>query len=608
MYQTALICLQPLGSSTDVLKALGPLLEAGFTGRDDKPQAVVDVFQDYWDLTFAKDTAPKGGWPSAVITCLKACGREVIVEPTSVPAETGDIAAAEKIKVPMLEPAFNWGSSSTIAADEDSASDDTMTSQDSNPPIAAVQIKEIESPSTPKAAALSVSSPQRPSKSATIRRTPFAQPTKLDYNFVIGTTSPSVSSPSRLPRSPLRSPKKTLDGACSSDKENTPPKPAALPSLLDRIALAASSPSTPKLGKRRASNVPTDSSPKKKSRGGHVARKSNDGDGEGDSDGGDRGADIEDDSEVEREEVLKSLLPPVTPSSAAQRHPQHAAALTAFAAVPPRSLLRACSRSPSPTPQPSQHKRKRKSVFMDAVVITRPRPDAQASCKTRSVSLHTTHERVLLTSDEKTVLSPPPLAPLSLSLSSSSSSSSSGPVAHQNMRRAKSLSTFMSGAGVSDRRPTSATPVVAQQRLGKRQKVSSTPAAFLAMKRKNSKAWTAGSKGNIAAARTTITSVVPAAVANDNDDDDDPFATSAALCPSSSSPISATLKRARVLFGSGKSIIYPVLSCPVLSPPSPHPPLHILNFKFLHRIAHCFALCVPLPPWNPLFFSFFTWY
>lgn len=544
LYQTVLICLQSLGSSIDVLPALGPLLETGFTGREDKPQAIVDVFLDYWDLTFAKESVPKGGWPSTVITCLKACGREVILEPTSLPMEMeiDDIAAAEKIKVPMLEPAFTWGSSSTIAVNDDNASDVTMTSQDSDPSVAAVQTKEIETPSTPKAATLFASSPQRPSKTATIRRTPFAQPTKLDYNFVMGTTSPSVS-PSRLPRSPLRSPKKTSDGPCSSDKENTPPKPAALPSLLDRIAMAASSPSTPKLGKRRVSNLPTDSPPKKKSRDGHVARKSN-------NDDGDRGANTEDDSEAEREEVRKCLFSPETPSSAAQRHPQHAATLTAFATEPPRSLLRPCSRSPSPTPQPPQHKRKRKSVFMDAVVIAKPR-SAQALRKTRSMSLHTmgimpttttTRGRVSLTSDEKTVLSPPPLAQLSLS----SSLSSSGPMAHQNMRRAKSLSTFLGGAGVSDRRPMSATPVVAQ-RLGKRQKVSTTPAAFLAMKTKNPKAWTAELKGNIAAARTTIASVVATS------DDDDAFATSAALC-SSSSPITATLKRARVLFGSDDSM------------------------------------------------------
>jgi hypothetical protein len=74
-----------------------------------------------------------------VITCLKACGRGVILEPITLSAEAGDIAAAEK--VPMLEPAFNWGSSSTIAVDEDNVSDTTMTSQDSNPSVTAAQTK-----------------------------------------------------------------------------------------------------------------------------------------------------------------------------------------------------------------------------------------------------------------------------------------------------------------------------------------------------------------------------------------------------------------------------------------------------------------------------------
>ena len=525
------------------------------------------------------------------------------MEPTLPPVETGDIACAENIKVPMLEPAFNWGSSSTIAADEDNASDVTMTSQDSNPLVAVTQPKEVETPSTPKAAAVSVSSPQRPSKTATIRRTPFAQPTKLDYNFVMGTTSP-VSSPSRLPRSPLRSPKKTPDGPCSSDKENTPPKPAVLPSLLDRIAMAASSPCTPRLGKRRASNVPTDSPLKKKSRGGRVARKSNDDDGDC---GSDRGVDTENDSEAEREEVRKSLLSSVTPSPAAQRHPQHVAALTAFATVPPRSLLRPCSRSPSPTPQPPQHKRKRKSVFMDAVVITKPRSAAQALRKTRSVNLHTNmditpttrtaRKRVSLTSDKKTVLSPPPLAPLSLS-----SSSSAGLVAHQKMRRAKSLSDFMSAAGVTDRPPMSAPPVVAH-RPEKRQKVTTTPAAaFLAVKTKNSsKAWTTELKGDIAAARTTITTV---AVDDNDDDDDDPFATSALL--SSSSPISATLKRARVLFGSGKSIICPVMhSLPPL-PPDPSPHVSFCTERSESDCSFGGVIHCPIAPVDPLYFPLFV--
>lgn len=514
-------------------------MEAGFTGREDKPQAVVDAFQEYWDIIFAKESVPMGGWPSTVITCLNACGREVTTESTTRPAEMDDIAVVGKTAVPVLGPAFNWGSSSTIAADDDNSS---VTSCDS-PTLVVPAIKVAEAPSTPEAAVSAMSSPQRPSKTITIRPTdmnifsPLAQPTKLDYNFIMGTVSPSTS-PSRLPRSPLRSPKKTSDGPCSSDKENTPPKPAALPSLLDRIA-AASSPGTPKLGKRRASNVPTDPRPKKKSRGGRVARKSTDGDVD------DRGADTEDDSEAEREEVRKSLLSPVTLSFAGQRHPQHATAtLTAFAVVAPRTLLRPCSRSPSPTPQPPQHKRKRKSVFMDAVEIPRPRPAsarARALRKTRSASLHidvtatptksTREPAVSLPSDDEEKIILPPL-----SLSSSLSQlSSSGQVVRRSLRRAKSLVAFVSGAGDSDRPSVSATPAV---RPGKRQRVAAGApiAAFLALKTNGT--GTADSEDDATTATT--------------DDDDDGAADTAVA--DSSSPISAALKRARVLFGSGKFI------------------------------------------------------
>jgi hypothetical protein len=96
--------------------------------------------------------------------------------------------------------------------DDDNASYVTMTTQDSNPSVAAAQTNEFETPSTLNAAAFSMSSPQQPSKAATIRRTPFAQPTKLDYNFVIGTTSPV-----RLLSVPITS----LHGCCVSAELGT---------------------------------------------------------------------------------------------------------------------------------------------------------------------------------------------------------------------------------------------------------------------------------------------------------------------------------------------------------------------------------------------------
>jgi hypothetical protein len=57
----------------------------------------------------------------------------------------------------MLEPAFTWGSSSTIAVDEDGASDATEMLQELNP--FATPRKEVELSSTPKAA-LAVPAPQ----------------------------------------------------------------------------------------------------------------------------------------------------------------------------------------------------------------------------------------------------------------------------------------------------------------------------------------------------------------------------------------------------------------------------------------------------------------
>jgi len=39
-------------------------------GHEDKLQAIVAAFQDYWDLTYADVPVPKAGWPSPVITSM----------------------------------------------------------------------------------------------------------------------------------------------------------------------------------------------------------------------------------------------------------------------------------------------------------------------------------------------------------------------------------------------------------------------------------------------------------------------------------------------------------------------------------------------------------
>jgi hypothetical protein len=96
------------------------------------------------------------------------------------------------------------------------------------------------------------------------------------------------------------------------------------------------------------------------------------------------------------------------------------------------------------------------------------------------------------------------------------------------------------------------------------------------------KAWKAESDDDVAAA----------AAANDDDDVDD----AATNIADSSSPISAALKRARVLFGSGKFLSFIPLHSTVALP-----------FSF-----HCFAtaLLYPIAPVTPdplfFFFAFLT--
>jgi hypothetical protein len=75
------------------------------------------------------------------------------------------------------------------------------------------------------------------------------------------------------------------------------------------------------------------------------------------------------------------------------------------------------------------------------------------------------------------------------------------------------------------------------------------------------------------------------------------------LC-SSSSPISATLKRARVLFGSGKSIICPVIHSLPPFPGFPHPSLHSFFFAPPHPSRTALLVSDPLPPWTLFFFLF----
>lgn len=470
--------MQSLGPSIDVLKAQAQLLESGFIGREDKPRDIVEAFREYWEISYAKVPVPDDGWPSPVTTCLKACGKEVEVvnKPEALPAATID----ESHKVPTLEPAFSWSSSSTLAAnDDDDASDTTEASQDSNPFLTPTKV--AEPPSTPKAAPLTCS-PLRPLKTAPVQRgllfSPII-PTTLDFV----TNSTTLSTPSRPPRSPLRSPKRVSNDA---DKENSPPKLPVLPAtLLERIALASPGAASPQLGKRRASSTLVDARSPKRS----------------------RATAPEDDSEAEREEVQRCLFQPATPDPAERRLQT---ALAIFGTAPRAPAVALCGeRSPSPTPQQPVRKRKRRGVFMDAVEVPQRRvsllPSTGGPSPASPLPLPPSSLISLLPSSEAGAVtrpSTPPPPPQAASLLPY------GQAARRSLRRAKSL------VDLEQPPPMALTPV-----RRKRQN------PLLAKRRK-----------------TAAESYGPAAVP---------------VASNSSSPISASLKRAQMLVGSGKSLLLP---------------------------------------------------
>jgi hypothetical protein len=291
--------------------------------------------------------------------------------------------------------------------------------------------------------------------------------------------------------------------------------------VLERIAMASpGGGSAFKPSKRRASNTPLDSRPAKKNRGVHEGRKPHD-----DRDSGIATED-DDDSEAEREEVKQCLLRPVTPSPAAQ---QHRVTSTAFNTVP-RALIprpQSYDRSPSPTPTRTQHNRtqsrKRKGVFMDAVEVPTHKPQHQAPRRSRPrrrcASLHMTDQPI--TTDAATTISAADEEATPLS------GTSSGPAVRRSLRRAKSL------VGPTSTDITAVRSTLAQK-AGRRQRAS------VAATKTKAKAKSIAKKATNAFAQSG------------DESDEDVVGAIAGPSLSSSSPISASLKRARVLFGSGK--------------------------------------------------------
>lgn len=92
LYQTALLGIQELPCTLRVLKALSPLLQSVFIGRDDKPRVAREAFTEFWTTTFADVEEPGGGWPEDLRICLLPPEdlAAVDIEPSSDPEEIED--------------------------------------------------------------------------------------------------------------------------------------------------------------------------------------------------------------------------------------------------------------------------------------------------------------------------------------------------------------------------------------------------------------------------------------------------------------------------------------------------------------------------------------
>ncbi|TFY54884.1 hypothetical protein EVJ58_g8595 [Rhodofomes roseus] len=72
VYQTVLLGIQSLPFIVDVIEALAPIVEAGFCGRPNKPEAITQAFADFWEASYARVKEPSDGWPERLQACLHA--------------------------------------------------------------------------------------------------------------------------------------------------------------------------------------------------------------------------------------------------------------------------------------------------------------------------------------------------------------------------------------------------------------------------------------------------------------------------------------------------------------------------------------------------------
>ncbi|KAI3616070.1 hypothetical protein WG66_014008 [Moniliophthora roreri] len=66
MYELVLETVRGLPETPETFELLSPLLESVFLGRNDKPQSLFDMFDDFWNSTSYSSIVPAGQWPLKV--------------------------------------------------------------------------------------------------------------------------------------------------------------------------------------------------------------------------------------------------------------------------------------------------------------------------------------------------------------------------------------------------------------------------------------------------------------------------------------------------------------------------------------------------------------
>ncbi|KZT11950.1 uncharacterized protein LAESUDRAFT_746733 [Laetiporus sulphureus 93-53] len=94
VYQTILIGIQSQPTSAATIETLAPIIESAFCGREDKPEAAVHAFEEFWRATYADTPEPLWGWPERIQTCLQKLARNKAE--TLAPAANVDNSAANE--------------------------------------------------------------------------------------------------------------------------------------------------------------------------------------------------------------------------------------------------------------------------------------------------------------------------------------------------------------------------------------------------------------------------------------------------------------------------------------------------------------------------------